>query len=399
MRGPPVAVNAVWTPWSGGYNPAVPRGSEVDQPPRPTVAGVSVVETAAAVGSRGVTARIRHGQITIPPPLFILVAVAIVAAGQLTEDLIDSQPMQMLPPVFLARRWAIVVLVLYMLVIARVVDRTVQGALPSLERVLLVDAPRFRWYVARMRPGDVRLNAALLAISAAIVLVLFPVLGLDLPVTNDPVTNQPVFLPSSLPETIVILAGYTVVGWAGLSLLYLTDRVGRALGRLTREPLKVDVFDTTNLQPIGNIALAGSLAPAGVIVIMLLGLGRPTTWLSWTILLIAAIASVLALLLPLRGIHRQMSEAKEGVLAQLSARIGRVYQEVSQAPIGTAEPAGTGERAGTLIALRKTVSEMTTWPFADTVAFGRAVLIASAPLIYTVLSELIRIFWIEPLSH
>ncbi|MEJ7749350.1 MAG: hypothetical protein WKF56_08595 [Candidatus Limnocylindrales bacterium] len=42
---------------------------------------------------------------------------------------------------------------------------------------------------------------------------------------------------------------------------------------------------------------------------------------------------------------------------------------------------------------------MTTWPFADTVAFGRAVLIASAPLIYTVLSELIKAFWIEPLSR
>ena len=52
----------------------------------------------------------------------------------------------------------------------------------------------------------------------------------------------------------------------------------------------------------------------------------------------------------------------------------------------------------TLVPLRKTVGEMTTWPFADTVAFGRAVLIASAPLIYTVLNELIKKFWIEPLS-
>jgi hypothetical protein len=94
-----------------------------------------------------------------------------------------------------------------------------------------------------------------------------------------------------------------------------------------------------------------------------------------------------------------MSEAKEAALAQLNARIARVYEDVSRGPIGTAEPAGTGERAATLIALRKTVGEMTTWPFADTVAFGRAVLIASAPLIYTVLSELIRIFWIEPLSR
>ena len=48
--------------------------------------------------------------------------------------------------------------------------------------------------------------------------------------------------------------------------------------------------------------------------------------------------------------------------------------------------------------MRKAVQEMTTWPFRDTVAFGRAVLIAAAPLIYTTLSELIRVFWIRPLS-
>ena len=54
-------------------------------------------------------------------------------------------------------------------------------------------------------------------------------------------------------------------------------------------------------------------------------------------------------------------------------------------------------RVGTLIALRKTVGEMTTWPFRDTLAFGRAVLIASAPLIYTIISELIKAFWIKPL--
>jgi hypothetical protein len=60
---------------------------------------------------------------------------------------------------------------------------------------------------------------------------------------------------------------------------------------------------------------------------------------------------------------------------------------------------GLNERTNTLLPLRKAVAETTTWPFADTVAFGRAILIASAPLIYTVLSELIKVFWINPLSR
>jgi hypothetical protein len=41
--------------------------------------------------------------------------------------------------------------------------------------------------------------------------------------------------------------------------------------------------------------------------------------------------------------------------------------------------------------MRKTVQEMTTWPFRSAVTFGRAVIIALAPLIYAFLSELIRL--------
>jgi hypothetical protein len=40
---------------------------------------------------------------------------------------------------------------------------------------------------------------------------------------------------------------------------------------------------------------------------------------------------------------------------------------------------------------------MTTWPFRDTLALARALLIASAPLIYTIGSELIKAFLIKPL--
>ena len=334
----------------------------------------------------------------VSPTLVIAVAVVIVLLGQVVEDLADSQPLQMLPPVASARRWTLVAVVLYELVIALVLDRTVARSLPAIERVLRIDAATFRSYVHRLQPPDLKVHAVLLAASALIVTVLFVVLALDLPMTDDPVTGQKLFLPTDAPRAIAVLAGYTVAGWAGLSLIYLTVRVARALGALCREPLDVDVFDTSNLLPFGNIALANALAPVGIIVILLVGLGSPTAWFSWTVLLLAAVASILALLLPLRGIHRQMSEAKERVLANLNARIKEVFEQVDSVAPDADQLKGLNERTNTLIPLRKTVGEMTTWPFADTVAFGRAILIASAPLIYTVLSELIKVFWINPLS-
>lgn len=333
------------------------------------------------------------------PVLLIAVAVGIVLIGQLVEDLADSQPLQMLTPITSSRRWTLVGVVLYELVIALVLYRTVRRSLPSMERVLRIDAESFRAYVHQMELPGVTVNAVLLAASALITTVLFVVLGRDLPLTNDPVTNQPLYLSGGAAASLAILAGYTVVGWAGLRLIYVTVRVGRALGAMCRERLEVDVFDTSNLLPFGNIALASSMAPVGIIVVLLVGLGQPTNWFSWTVLLLAAIAALLALLLPLRGIHRQMSDAKESVLADLNARIRHVYDDVSRTSLDSSHAPGLNERTNTLIPLRKTVGETTTWPFADTVAFGRAILIASAPLIYTVLSELIKVFWINPLNR
>lgn len=358
-----------------------------------SAAGKSAPVTTAPWG------RLRRLDVQFPAAIVVIAAVGLVVAGQLAEDLADSPPLEMLPPIFSGQRWTLIAAVVYMLLITRVVDRTVQGAIPSIERVLKLDAAAVRAYVERLRPVEVSANLALLAASAIIVTTLFVGLGLDMPVARNPVTDEPLFLPANPLAAVAVLAGYTVFGWAGLSLIYLTVRLGRALGDLCREPLEVDVFDTTNLLPLGNIALAVSLAPAGIIVIFIFGLGQPNNWLSWTVLLLAAVASVLALLLPLRGVHKQMSEAKDAVLADINARIARVYDELSYSAMSAPEIAVLNGRTNMLIPLRKTVHEMTTWPFADPVAFGRAILIASAPLIYTVLSELIKVFWINPLSR
>ena len=342
--------------------------------------------------------RFELDRIQFPASYVLIVAAVIVIAGQLAEDITDSPPLQMLPAEFSGPRWTLIAVVLYELLILRLVDRTVRRSLPSFERVLRVEPAAFRAYVHRLRPPDGTTSLVILAIAALIVTVLFAGLGLELPLVNDPVTNDPLFLPPQPLPALMILAGYTVAGWAGLSLIYLSISLGRALGELSREPIDIDVFDTTNLLPFGNIALASALAPVGIIGILLLGLGPPDSWLSWTVLLLAAVASIVALLLPLRGIHRQMSDAKEAVLANINAKIATVYEEVDRPEVDTARIAALNARTNTLVPLRKTVGEMTTWPFADTVAFGRAVLIASAPLIYTVLNELIKKFWIEPLS-
>jgi hypothetical protein len=217
---------------------------------------------------------------------------------------------------------------------------------------------------------------------------------------DDPVTGAGLFLPASPVLAVVICAGYIVIGWAFFRLIYGSARLARLLAQLTREPLDIQVFDTAPLIPFGNLALSVALAPAGAIVILLIGLGTPTTPVGWSVLIEASLVVVLALLLSLRHIHRQMATAKDAALQTLSDRIAELYREVSgRVPEDMSEAARLSNTSNSLFLMRKAVQEMTTWPFRNTVAFGRAVLIASAPLIYTTLSQLINVFWIDRLGR
>jgi hypothetical protein len=332
------------------------------------------------------------------PALVVVVAVALVAAGQIAEDLADSPPLQMLAPESAVGRWTIIFAVLYMLATARWVDRAVDRWIDLLDGVFTIDRAQFERYARGLRRPRPLVQVSLFVVSSIVVIGLFEVLGSSLP-TDDPVTHRPLLMPAMGPSAAIILVAYAVVGWAILSLVYATIQRAQALGQLSHEPIEVDVFDTTKLLPLGNIALATALAPAGIIVILLVGYGRPSQPISWAVLLLAMLAGVLALILPLRGIHRQMSRARYAAIARLNGHLRAMYEEVnSGAEIDMNESALRNNKIAAMTSLRNTVLQMTTWPFRDSLAFGRAVLIASAPLIYTVVSELIKAIWIRPLT-
>lgn len=329
-------------------------------------------------------------------PILTIASVGIVACGQLVEDLADSPTVQMWAPTFLIQRWTVIAVVLYALLIWVVLDITARRSLASVRHVVKIEPPGFDSYVQRMRRPPAIVDGAIFLGCVLINLILFVGFKVDL-LLDDPVLRTGTKLPTDPIAATIVVLGYTVIGWAFLRLIYVATRMARQLGKMSREPLSIDVFDTSDLVPFGNIALALALAPAGVILILLVGLGVPTTVVGWSVIMEATLAIVLALLLPLWGIHSQMSAAKDAALTKLSTRIGELYETVSgQFPAEPSEATRVGAATGALIPLRKTVQEMTTWPFRDTVALGRAVLIASAPLIYATLSELINIFIIGP---
>jgi hypothetical protein len=333
-------------------------------------------------------------------PLVLVGVLAVVTAGQWVEDALDSPQFEMLTPAISIPRWTIVVLTLYMLLMLRLIQGTAAQTLRAVRSSVEVDDKTYAGFRRRMERVNWRADAFLGVIAVLFVVLLFPILRSPLPVVRNPVTNEFTYLPQEPLNALVVLAAYILVGWAALSLTVNTIQLGYALGDLTQKPLRINVFDTDNVVPLGRLALVLSMAPAGIVVILLAGLGTPTGPLSWFSFLLASVASVLALVLPLRGVHRQMDASKKGALAELNHELSEIHQEMaSPTPPDPPRTAHLSNRTSTLVNLRKVVQEGPTWPFQSTVAVSRALLVASAPLIYTFLNELIRIFFIAPLTR
>lgn len=332
-------------------------------------------------------------------PIGLLLVVVIVTLGQFVEDSLDTPKLEMLTPSISIPRWALPVLTLYILLVLQLIQRTAARIMPQVRQTVQCDDKTFQEFYQRMARLPLSIEIGLAMISVLFVIVLFPILHSPLPIVRNPGTNQLTYLPTDPLNAFVVLAAYSLVGWAALTLVVDTLRLGSTLGELTRRPLAFNVYDITNVLPFGRLALVLSAAPAGVILILLVGLGAPTGALAWFAFALASLASVLALVLPLRGVHSQMNRAKKSALAALNNELNQIQREMLDA--NSPDITRTGQlsnRTNILVNLRKVVQEGPTWPFIDSAAVSRAALIATAPLIYAVLNELIRIFLITPLT-
>ncbi len=342
-------------------------------------------------------------------PFLFLVVVVVVALGQLVEDSLDTPALEMFTQVadtfrtVTVPRWTLLGLTLYMLLMLRLMRRTARKTLHEAPALVQTDAQGLETIQRRMTHLDWKTNAAVAVLALVFVLVLLlppPLLHAPIPIVDHPgMPRGETYLPTQPLAAIIVIVAYWFVGWTALILLLTAVRLGNALGDLTTRPLNVNIFDTDNLLPFGRMALVLSLAPAGVFVILLIGLGIPTTPLAWFVFMLASIASIVALVLPLRGVHRQMEHAKDSTTREIQRELATIQTEIMDpnAPDAT-RTAYLSNRTNTLVNLRKVVQEAPTWPFRDTLAITRAALIAGAPLIYTVLNELIRIFLIAPLT-
>jgi hypothetical protein len=324
-------------------------------------------------------------RLPFPYGLTVLLFTLFIIAEQILEYTILDPSFSGITLSDIGFRFTLPSLTLYMLLVMKLLKRRAVSALVKLRPSVLVNDEQYEGLVRRMIQTSLMFEVALLIISLVIVLGLFVFLEFPLPTLGA--------LPASLASRFFVITAYVLFGWLGLLFVYTGVKHSLGLGTISRKPISVNVFDPDNLLPFGNLSLIHSLALVGLVLILFIFLGRPTQVTSLVPLGLATPASVLALIVPIWGVHRQIDRAKEQALVRICVQLDDIHTKVYTEEGTVQDNIGVlNDRISILVNLKKMIREGPNWPFRDTTAVARAITAAMSPLIYFVLIETIRIY-------
>ena len=277
------------------------------------------------------------------------------------------------------------VLTVYMMVVWRLLRRRTVQALHALRPSIRIDDDHYHTIARHMLRTRRDTYLGLAAATLVIVLIVFILLAKPMPAYDD------VFLPTDNAFlAAAIVASYTFFGWIGLSLSY--DALAHAAGLrlLSQQPLSLNVLDASNVLEFGRLSLWHSASLAGIIFIPILSLGSPTG-IGFLVLGLTLLGSLLTLILPLWGVHRQMVEIKDGATQKINSQLGEVHAALmDENYLSGVTLDDLVSRTEKLAQLRGHVLKAPNWPFRDLGALVRALAAALSPLLYIILTAVIQ---------
>jgi len=280
-----------------------------------------------------------------------------------------------------------VVVSVYILAYVRLIKRTAGRALARLRRSVLIADTEYESYVHRFLHARGRVEISLLGL-ALVMLIVFLVLP------PNQLRGLPRQHPLEIAGLVVIAFYWTLLFYLLLSLVYISIRNARALGGLAKQPLVVNVFDPDGLLPFGSIGLVQSLAFIGLFIIPLIIIGPPSReGGGWLVIGLSAV-SLLALFVPLWGVHQQIVRARDRVLTNLSDEFLEIQQSLLRAEAKETEALRTlSQRTDVLLQLRKQIMGSPSWPFRNSASVVRATIATASPVLFFVLNHVVQTYF------
>jgi hypothetical protein len=244
-------------------------------------------------------------------------------------------------------------IIVYILLTYSLVKPSHDGAIEAFRRLLLVDDDGFDRLVAEMSRGSRRGEWLALGIGAAAGWVIY----------------RPWLMPDPLFWTkwyalLTVTLMYGLLGW----IIYVSLGGSRILAELHRQPLSIDVFDPTPLEPVARLGLGVSLAFIGGITLNVLLNPNPRDLMSVDGLIFygaSMLAAVLVFFLTMISTHRVMAEAREQKLKLVRHHLADAFEKLQQraAEANLQDMEALSDSITAWLAYEQRIKKAPTWPY------------------------------------
>jgi len=192
------------------------------------------------------------------------------------------------------------------------------------------------------------------------------------------------------PQVLVFGAMAALFWWLAAQVVVLLLLQSRCFFDLALDDLRVDLFDPGPLTPFGRLAVRNALLVSGALAVGVGLAATPDAHAAWllrieltrgvglmaALLGAGALCGLVALVLPLLGVHRRLRREKEAALARLVEALPSHAAATARAR-GTS-PTGQLEQTAALLVMREAVERASEWPL-DASMLGRFGLYALLP--------------------
>jgi hypothetical protein len=193
-----------------------------------------------------------------------------------------------------------------------------------------------------------------------------------------------------VPDTAGPNAERTLTGAAQLPLeiVFVLIALWRMiwLGRLSAQPLKLDLFNPAPTFPFGwlSFAYAAVLSLRIALRFVLVGSAHP---LMATAFGVFAAASLLMLVLPITGVFLQNTRLKFAALARIDAQVRALMQPLAGPTLDLPDVVQVNQRLDAWAALRKRIDAAWAWPVPNATSAVQAVGVSLTPVLLPALKQ------------
>ncbi|MFQ5855362.1 MAG: hypothetical protein ACE5LU_06955, partial [Anaerolineae bacterium] len=209
-------------------------------------------------------------------------------------------------------------IIVYILLVYRLLERFGLGAIEAFRPLVALDTDDFDRLLAGASVLDRRREWLAFGVGAAAGLLI-----------TRPWNLPGLFFWMTLYALLSRTLTFGLLGW----VIYISLADSRRFAELHRQPLNIDIFDPTPLEPIARLSLGVSLAFIGGITLSVFLNPDPQELLSVPGLILYGTSILVAFLvffLNMMSSHRVMAEAKEQELKLVRRNLAAMYNELKE---------------------------------------------------------------------